>query len=282
MNATRTIEAVKAAGASLEVRDGELVLTGASLLDARRARAGQTSEGRDHPGVKRSHKTAAQYARPRRHCRGRTRRPSGAFGRQAERRRHRCSAQYGNVNRRHVGGSVAEGCVMTKTIVAGQKFGAWTVARIDGRRIWCICVAGRSVRSRARRSRTARPAAVAVGLRPARGPAKNHRRRISALRSLRSRRSPMAGRGGAHDRGGAPLAHAVDRPGGRVPARPHAPCRPPRRSPTGDVAGRRRQRRRARPRHPGAVARTIRFKASRRWGAQDRSRSWVTIRRLRK
>ena len=34
MNATRTIESVRAAGASLEVRDGELVLTGASLLDA--------------------------------------------------------------------------------------------------------------------------------------------------------------------------------------------------------------------------------------------------------
>jgi DNA-binding NtrC family response regulator len=34
MSATRTIESVRAAGASLEVRDGELVLTGASLLES--------------------------------------------------------------------------------------------------------------------------------------------------------------------------------------------------------------------------------------------------------
>ena len=171
---------------------------------------------------------------------------------------------------------------MTKTIIAGQKFGAWTIARIDGRRIWCICDCGtiRQIAREALEDGSARGCGCRATPRPR--ARKNHRRRISALRSLRSRRSPMAGRGGAHDRGGAPLAHAVDRPGGRVPARPHAPCRPPRRSPTGDVAGRRRQRLRARPRHPGAVARTIRFKASRRWGAQDRSRSWVTIRRLRK
>jgi hypothetical protein len=34
MSATRTIEAVRAAGASLEVQSGKLILTGASLLDA--------------------------------------------------------------------------------------------------------------------------------------------------------------------------------------------------------------------------------------------------------
>ena len=34
MNATRTIKSVKAAGASLEVQNGELILTGAHLLDA--------------------------------------------------------------------------------------------------------------------------------------------------------------------------------------------------------------------------------------------------------
>ena len=34
MSATRTIELVKAAGASLEVQNGELILTGANLLDA--------------------------------------------------------------------------------------------------------------------------------------------------------------------------------------------------------------------------------------------------------
>jgi hypothetical protein len=34
MNATRIIEAVRAAGASLELRDGELILTGASRLSA--------------------------------------------------------------------------------------------------------------------------------------------------------------------------------------------------------------------------------------------------------
>jgi len=39
---------------------------------------------------------------------------------------------------------MAESRVMTKTIVPGQKFGAWTVARTDatGRRIWCICDCG--------------------------------------------------------------------------------------------------------------------------------------------